>query len=90
MQALISGGLAGGLFFVHPQFIRMTCPVCCSPYLTSMGTSLVTNGEYPFCKLVHYYRKDPRFQTSFPVNALPDITTMHLAVTTLSTRRGAG
>lgn len=64
-----------------PSFSLAICPVCRSQYLTSVGTSPVTNGECPFCKLVHRYQKDPRIQASFPVNAFPDITTMHLAVT---------
>lgn len=74
-----------GLWTVRiPSFSLVTCPVCGSQYVTSIGVHPVSNHECPFCKLVKRYRRDPRIQTSFPVNALPDITAVQLGVIALS------
>lgn len=74
-----------GLWTVRTSsFSLVTCPLCTSQYVTAVSAHPVTNHECPFCKLVKRYRRDPRLQTSFPINALPDITTVHLGVIALS------
>jgi hypothetical protein len=74
-----------GLWTVRtPGFSLVTCPACTSQYVTSVGAHPTTNRECPFCKLVKRYRHDPRLQTSFPVNALPDITAIQSGVLALS------
>lgn len=74
-----------GLWIVRtPSFSLVTCPACASQYVTSVSAKPATNRECPFCKLVNRYRRDPRIQTSFPVSALPDITTIQLGVIALS------
>lgn len=74
-----------GLWTVRtPSFSLVTCPACTSQYVASVSVHPVTNHECPFCKLVRRYQRDPRLQTSFPVNALPDITVIQREVIALS------
>ena len=74
-----------GLWTVRtPSFSLVTCPVCASQYATSVSAHPTTNHECPFCKLVKRYRRDPRIQTSFPVNALPDIRSIQSGMLALS------
>lgn len=74
-----------GLWTVRTSsFSLVTCPICISQYVTSVSAHPTTNHECPFCKLVKRYRRDPRLQTSFPVNALPDITAIQSSVLALS------
>jgi flagellar transcriptional activator FlhC len=69
------------------SFSLATCPLCASQYATSVGVHPQTNHECPFCKLVRRYPNDPRIQTSFPVNALPDPATLQLGLRALSKPR---
>lgn len=74
-----------GLWTVRtPSFSLVTCPTCTSQYVTSVSAHPTTNHECPFCKLVKRYRRDPRLQTSFPVNALPDIAAIQSGTFVLS------
>lgn len=74
-----------GLWTVRtPSFSLVTCPVCTSQYVTAISTQPTTNHECPFCKLVKRFQRDPRLQASFPVNALPDITTIPSGMFALS------
>lgn len=74
-----------GLWTVRiPSFSLVTCPVCASQYVTSIGATPVTNHECPFCKLVKRFQKDPRLRASFPANALPDITAIQSGMLALS------
>jgi flagellar transcriptional activator FlhC len=67
-----------------PSFSLVTCPTCTSQYVTAVCAHPATNHECPFCKLVHRFRRDPRLQTSFPVNTLPDITAIPSSVLALA------
>lgn len=74
-----------GLWTVRmPSFSLVTCPACTSQYVAAVSVRPTTNHDCPFCKLVHRFRRDPRLQTSFPVSALPDITTIPSCVFALS------
>ena len=74
-----------GLWTVQtPSFSLVTCPVCTSQYVTSISVNPTTNHECPFCKLVKRYRRDPRIRTSFPADALPDISAIQSGVLALS------
>ncbi|MES2260939.1 MAG: FlhC family transcriptional regulator [Pseudomonadota bacterium] len=80
-----------GIWLVRTSsFSLVTCPVCASQYVTAVGSHATTNYECPFCKLVKRYRLDPRIQSSFRANALPDPTALSLGVLalTLQMRRG--
>ena len=69
------------------SFSLVTCPVCTSQYVTSIGTHPLSNHACPFCKLVKRYKSDPRIQSSFPVNALPDLNALQFGVLALSIPR---
>jgi flagellar transcriptional activator FlhC len=74
-----------GLWTVRtPSFSLVTCPTCASQYVTAISAPPTSNHECPFCKLVKRFQRDPRLQTSFPVNALPDITALQSGVFALS------
>lgn len=76
-----------GLWIVRtPSFSLVTCPACTSQYVTTVSAHPATNRECPFCKLLARYRRDPRIQTSFPVNALPDVSQIQLGIVALSKR----
>jgi hypothetical protein len=74
-----------GLWTVRaPSFSLATCPVCTSQYVTTLSAPSAKPDECPFCKLVTRYRRDPRIQKSFPVTALPDLSTLQLGIAALS------
>lgn len=53
------------------SFEVISCAHCASEFLVSLGT-VATAASCPFCKLLHRYRNDPRVQSAFPVQPLPD------------------
>lgn len=49
-----------------------TCPQCSSQYLAVAGASYRCDRDCPFCKLTARYAIDPRVQSNFPAQPLPD------------------
>ena len=66
-----------------PSFSVVTCPACASDFLTSLG-SVADAQDCPFCKLVKRYRHDPRIQSSFPTQPLPDTSTFQRGMLSLA------
>ncbi len=53
------------------SFEVIACAHCASEFLVSLGT-VASAANCPFCKLLQRYRHDPRVQTAFPIQPLPD------------------